>query len=138
MRVFNGFSQFWSTSVQFTHPCLGARSHQAFWSAVLSPCVTFLNDINDVLSFYKETVHGEDFEVGRLYRRSVQENQPYPEVFRQTFDNGLTAYRRVPALATDEQRHHLDRCMRAFIHWHFHSSRYRWQSIYPGLAPLEV
>ena len=49
--------------------------------------------------------------------------------------HGLTAYRRVLALATDEQRPHLDRYMRAFIHWHF---RYRWQSIYPCLAPLEV
>ena len=44
VRIFNGFSQFWFTSLQFTHPCLSARSHQAFWSAVLSPCVTFLND----------------------------------------------------------------------------------------------
>ncbi|MEU0213859.1 hypothetical protein ABZ281_01640 [Streptomyces sp. NPDC006265] len=73
-----------------------------------------------------------------MYRSSVQENQPYLEVFRQTFDNGLTAYRGVLALTTDEQRPRLDRYMRAFVHWHFHSSRYRWQSIYPGLAPLEV
>ncbi|MFJ8053542.1 hypothetical protein [Streptomyces luteogriseus] len=30
VRIFNGFSQFWFTSLQFTHPCLSARSHQAF------------------------------------------------------------------------------------------------------------
>ncbi|KUO05593.1 hypothetical protein AQJ67_05475 [Streptomyces caeruleatus] len=137
VRIFNGFSQFWFTSLQFTDPCLNARSHQAFWSAALSPCVTFLNDINDVLSFYKEAVHGEDFVVGRLYRQAVQGDRPYLEVYRQTLHNGLAAYRHILALASDEQRPWLDRYMRAFIHWHFRSSRYRWQNVYPGLSPLE-
>uniref|UniRef100_A0AAU1IAF5 Trichodiene synthase n=1 Tax=Streptomyces sp. NBC_00180 TaxID=2903632 RepID=A0AAU1IAF5_9ACTN len=138
VRIFNGFSQFWFTSLQFTDPCLDACSQRAFWSAALSPCVTFLNDINDVLSFYKEAVHGGDFVAGRIYRRSVKENVPYLAVYREILESGLTAYRRVPALADDEQRRHLDRYMQAFIHWHFRSPRYGWQKIYPGLTPIRV
>ncbi|MFE2107152.1 hypothetical protein ACFXAF_14945 [Kitasatospora sp. NPDC059463] len=138
VRVFNGFSQFWFTSLQFTDPCLEATRNRAFWAAALSSCVAFLNDINDVLSFYKEALHGEDFATGRIRRRAVSENIPYLLAYRRSLDSGLAAYRRVLALATDEQRPHLDRYMTAFAHWHFHCRRYRWQDVYPGLTPIEV
>ncbi|MFI1485458.1 hypothetical protein [Streptomyces sp. NPDC020747] len=138
VRVFNGFSQFWFTALQFTDPCLSAHRNRPFWSAALSPCVAFLNDINDVLSFYKEAVHGEDFLASRIYRRSVSENIPYLAAYRRSLDSGLAAYRRVLELADDEQRPHLDRYMTAYAYWHFHCRRYRWHAIYPGLTPIDV
>ncbi|WP_327596769.1 hypothetical protein [Streptomyces chartreusis] len=112
--------------------------HPAFWSAVLSPGVTFLNDINDVLSFYKEAVHGHDFTTSRIYRHSVRENIPYLTAYRRTLDSGLAAYHRALSPATPEQRPHLDRYMTAFAYWHLHSSRYRWQHIHPHLTPLDT
>ncbi|OLZ63810.1 hypothetical protein AV521_37635 [Streptomyces sp. IMTB 2501] len=138
VRVFNGFSQFWFVSLQFTDPCLNAHRDRAFWSAALSSCVTFLNDANDVLSFYKEAVDGEDFIASRIYRRSVSENIPYLAAYRRCLDSGLAAYHRILDLATDEQRPHLDRYMRGFTYWHFHCRRYRWHDIYPGLTPIDI
>ena len=138
VRVFNGFSQFWFTTLQFTDPCLGAQRNRAFWSAALSSCVAFLNDVNDILSFYKEAVHGGDFLASRIYRRSVSENIPYLAAYRRSLDSGLAAYRRVLDLATDEQRPHLDRYMTAFAYFHFHCRRYRWHDIYPGLTPIDI
>ncbi|MGW3935168.1 hypothetical protein [Streptomyces phaeochromogenes] len=138
VRVFNGFSQFWFTALQFTDPCLSAQHHRAFWSAALSSCVAFLNDVNDVLSFYKEAVHGEEVLASRIYRRSVSENIPYLVAYRRSLDSGLAAYRRVLDLATDEQRPHLDRYMTAFAYFHFHCRRYRWHDIYPGLTPIDI
>jgi hypothetical protein len=138
VRVFNGFSQFWFTSVQFADPCLNASDNRAFWSAALSSGVAFLNDVNDVLSFYKEAVHGADFAASRIYRRSVKENLPYLDVYRQSLDSGLAAYHRVLDLATEQQRPHLDRYLTGFAYWHFHCRRYRWQDVYPDLAPMEL
>ncbi|MEV6977294.1 hypothetical protein [Kitasatospora sp. NPDC093806] len=138
VRVFNGFSQFWFTSLQFTDPCLDARRARAFWAAALNSCVAFLNDANDVLSFYKEAVHGEDFTVSRIHRRAVSEGIPYLAAYRRSLDGGVGAYRRVLELATEEQRPHLDRYMTGFAYWHFHCRRYRWQDVYPGLAQIEV
>jgi hypothetical protein len=138
VRVFNGFSQFWFTSLQFSDPCLDAGSDRAFWSAALNSCVTFLNDVNDVLSFYKEAVHGDDFIASRIYRRSVQEEIPYLAMYRESLDSGLDAYRRVLRLATDEQRPHLDRYMMGFAYWHFHCRRYRWNDIYPDLTQIDI
>ncbi len=138
VRVFNGFSQFWFASLQFTDPCLSAHRNRAFWSAALSSCVAFLNDINDVLSFYKEAVSGEDFIASLIYRRSVSENIPYLAAYRRSLEGGVAAYRRVLDLATDEQRPHLDRYMTAFAYWHFHCRRYRWQDIYPALTPIDI
>ncbi|MET8542147.1 hypothetical protein ABZW03_16035 [Kitasatospora sp. NPDC004799] len=137
VRVFNGFSQFWFTSLQFTDPCLSAHRHRAFWSAALSSGVAFLNDVNDVLSFYKEAVHGGDFTASRIHRRAVSEGIPYLDAYRRSLDSGLAAYRRVLDLATDEQRPYLDRYMTAFAYWHFHCRRYRWQDVYPGLTPID-
>ncbi|MEU1283605.1 hypothetical protein [Kitasatospora sp. NPDC005856] len=138
VRVFNGFSQFWFTSLQFTDPCLRSDRNRAFWSAALSSCVAFLNDVNDVLSFYKEAVHGEDFLASRIHRRTVAEGIPYLAAYRRSLDSGLAAYRRVLDLATDEQRPHLDRYMKAFAFWHLHCRRYRWQDVYPGLTPVDA
>jgi len=138
VRTFNGYGQFWFTSLQFVDPCLSAHRNSAFWSAALSSCDAFLSDMNDVLSFYKEAVHGEDFVVSRIYRRSVQENIPYLAAYRRCFDGGLAAYRRILDLASDEQRPHLDRYMTGYVYWHFHSRRYRWQDIYPGLPPIDT
>jgi len=116
----------------------GAQHNRAFWSAALSSCVAFLNDVNDILSFYKEAVHGGDFLASRIYRRSVSENIPYLAAYRRSLGSGLAANRRVLDLATDEQRPHLDRYMTAFAYFHFHCRRYRWHDIYPGLTPIDI
>ncbi|MER5636621.1 hypothetical protein ABT095_06685 [Kitasatospora sp. NPDC002227] len=138
VRVFNGFSQFWFTSLQFADPCLDAGRHRAFWAAALSSGVAFLNDINDVLSFYKEAVHGEDFLIGRIHRQSLKEGIPYLAAYRRSFDSGLAACRRTLDLATEEQRPYVDRYLTGFAYWHLHCRRYRWQDVYPGLAMIDV
>ncbi|MFD0275350.1 hypothetical protein ACFVHB_15795 [Kitasatospora sp. NPDC127111] len=138
VRAFNGFSQFWFTSLQFADPCLRADTHRGFWSAALGSGVAFLNDINDVVSCYKEAVHGADFAVSRIHRRSVAERLPYLAAYRQTLDSGISAYRRVLDLATEEQRPHLDRYLTGFTHWQLHCARYRWREVYPALAPLDA
>ncbi|MFE2325289.1 hypothetical protein ACFXD5_15440 [Streptomyces sp. NPDC059385] len=138
VRIFNGFSQFWFTSLQFTDPSLSAHRHRAFWTAALSSCVAYLNDINDVLSFYKEAVDGEDFRISRIHRRAVQEHIPYLTSYRRSLDSGLAAYQRVLRLSTDEQRPHLERYMTAYVYWHLHCRRYRWHDIYPDLAMIDV
>lgn len=80
----------------------------------------------------------QDFIASLIYRRSVSENIPFLAAYRRSLDSGVAAYRRVLDLATDEQRPHLDRYMRAFAYWHFHCRRYRWQDIYPGLAQIDI
>ncbi|MFG2874518.1 hypothetical protein ACGFYU_05795 [Streptomyces sp. NPDC048337] len=138
VRIFNGFSQFWFTSLQFADSSLSAHRHRAFWTAALSSCVSYLNDINDVLSFYKEAVDGEDFRISRIHRRAVQEGIPYLASYRRSVDSGLAAYRRVLRLADDEQRPYLERYMTAFVYWHLHCRRYLWQNVYPGLTMIDV
>ncbi|MER7674421.1 hypothetical protein ABTY61_38990 [Kitasatospora sp. NPDC096128] len=133
VRAFNGFSQFWFAMLQFTDPCLAAHRNRAFWAAALSSCVAFLNDVNDVLSCYKEAVHGADFLASRPYRQAVSEGIPYLTAYRRSLDGGLAAYRRILDLADEEQRPHLERYMTGFAYWHFHCPRYRWQDLYPGL-----
>ncbi|MGA5822021.1 hypothetical protein ACPC54_29660 [Kitasatospora sp. NPDC094028] len=54
------------------------------------------------------------------------------EAYRQSFDSGLAAYRRVLDRATDDQRPHLGRYMTAFAYWHLHCRRYRWSGVHPG------
>ncbi|MFF4381808.1 hypothetical protein [Kitasatospora sp. NPDC001547] len=49
-----------------------------------------------------------------------------------------TSNRRILDLATDEQRPHLDRYMKAFAFWHLRCRRYRWQDVYPGLTPIDA
>jgi hypothetical protein len=138
VRVFNGFSQFWFLSLQFADSCLDASVHRRFWAAALSSCVAYLNDINDVLSCYKEAVHGEDFLIGRIHRRSAQEGIPYLAAYRRSLDSGLAAYHRILDLATEEQRPYLDRYMTGFAYWHLHCRRYLWQDVYPGLRMIDV
>ncbi|MER5352162.1 hypothetical protein ABT093_17770 [Kitasatospora sp. NPDC002551] len=137
-RTFNGFSQFWFTSLQFTAPCLRADTHRAFWSAALSSGVAFLNDVNDVVSFYKEAVHGADFATGRIHRRAVTEGIPYLAAYRRVLAGGRAAHRRVLDLATEEQRPHLDRYLTGFTHWQLHCRRYRWQDVYPDLTMIDA
>ncbi|MFD4908517.1 isoprenoid biosynthesis enzyme family protein [Kitasatospora purpeofusca] len=137
VRVFNGFSQFWFVTLQFTDPCLAAHRNRAFWAAAMSSCVAFLNDVNDVLSCYKEAVHGADFAVSRVYRKVVREDIPYLTAYRRTLDGGLAAHRRITGLATEEQRPYLDRYMTGYAYWHLHCRRYRWQDVYPDLLPLD-
>ncbi|GAA1959296.1 hypothetical protein [Kitasatospora viridis] len=138
VRIFNGFSQFWFTSLQFTDPSLRAEDNRGFWAAALSAGVAFLNDVNDVLSFYKEAVHGGDFAVSRIHRQSVAGRVPYLTAYRRAVEGGLAAYRRILALASEEQRPHLERYLTGFAYWHFHCPRYRWQDVYPELTMIEV
>ncbi|KPI06586.1 hypothetical protein OV450_3698 [Actinobacteria bacterium OV450] len=138
VRAYNGFSQFWFVSLQFTHPCLDAGSNRAFWSAALSSGVTFLNDVNDVLSCYKEALDGADFAGSRLYRTSMREGIPYQTVARRALAGGLAARDRLLALATDDQRPHLERYAAGYVYFHLRCRRYRWNDIYPGLTPIDT
>ncbi|MFF4368335.1 hypothetical protein [Streptomyces sp. NPDC001594] len=138
VRAYNGFSQFWFVSLQFTDPCLEARTNRAFWSASLCSGVTFLNDVNDVLSSYKEAVDGADFVRSRLHRDSVREGAPYRAVARRTLDGGLTARDRILALATDDQRPHLERYTAGYVYFHLRCRRYRWNDVYPALTPIDT
>ncbi|MFI8823947.1 hypothetical protein [Streptomyces sp. NPDC053431] len=138
VRAYNGFSQFWFVSLQFTDRCLDARTNRAFWSCSLSSGVTFLNDINDVLSSYKEAVDGADFVSSRLYRTCVREGIAYQAVVRRTLESGLSARDRLLALAADDQRAHLERYVAGYVYFHLRCRRYRWNDIYPALTPIDT
>ncbi|WP_225804466.1 hypothetical protein [Streptomyces sp. NK15101] len=138
VRAYNGFSQFWFVSLQFTDPCLDARTNRAFWSASLCSGVTFLNDVNDVLSSYKEAVDGADFVSSRLYRSCVREGVAYRAVARRTLDSGLGARDRLLALASADQRPHLERYAAGYVCFHLRCRRYRWNDVYPGLTPIDT
>ncbi|GAA3372928.1 hypothetical protein GCM10017750_00200 [Streptomyces racemochromogenes] len=138
VRAYNGFSQFWFVSLQFTHPGLDACGNRAFWSAALPSGVTFLNDLNDVLSCYKEALDGTDFAGSRLYRISMREGIPYQAVARRTLAGGLAARDRLLALAADDQHPHVERYAAGYVYFHLRCRRYRWNDIYPGLTPTDT
>ncbi|MGW6915353.1 hypothetical protein ACWGB8_16280 [Kitasatospora sp. NPDC054939] len=51
---------------------------------------------------------------------------------------GLAARDRLLALATDEQRPHVERYLGGYVYFHLRCRRYRWNDVYPGLAPIDV
>ncbi|MFJ8477940.1 hypothetical protein [Kitasatospora sp. NPDC094011] len=137
VRALTGFAEPWALSLQFVDPCLRVATNWGFWVAALSPMVTFINGLNDVLSFYKEAIDGTDFQGSRVYRRAVREGVPYLDSYRETLDAGLAAHQQILRLATDEQRPHLDRYLTGYLHWHLRSPRYRLQDLRPSLTPID-
>ncbi|GGS74046.1 hypothetical protein GCM10010222_13790 [Streptomyces tanashiensis] len=99
----------------------------------------FYSAVNGVLmeSELDPDASDED-DISRIHRRAVQEGIPYLASYRHSVDSGLEAYRRVLRLANDEQRPHLERYMTAYVYWHLHCRRYRWQDVYPDLAMIDV
>ncbi|MGA5278507.1 hypothetical protein ACPCKL_33020 [Streptomyces cellulosae] len=65
-----GFSEFWGYTLAFAGPSLKSWR---LWASVMEPMVAYLNDVNDLLSIYKEAVDGRDFSLNRLYRISVRQ-----------------------------------------------------------------
>ncbi|WP_017558629.1 isoprenoid biosynthesis enzyme family protein [Nocardiopsis baichengensis] len=136
VRSLTGFCEMWFTSLQFLDPCLSFTGNMGFWAPALSSMVKFLNDFNDLLSFYKEAIDEHDFAVSRIYRNAVRHGEPYVDCYRSTLDSGIDAYRRIMDLGDERQRPFLENYMRGFIYWHLHVKRYRWWEVYPDIYPV--
>ncbi|MFF3115641.1 hypothetical protein ACFVSN_41470 [Kitasatospora sp. NPDC057904] len=133
VRARSGYCEIWSAALQFAAPCLEIGADRRFWAAALSPTVGFLNDFNDLLSFYKEAVDGDDFLASRIYRHAMTRGVPYLDAFRDVFVAARATHRRLRELASAEQYPYIDRFVTGFVHWHFCVPRYRWQDVYPTL-----
>jgi Trichodiene synthase (TRI5) len=138
VRRASGFADFWSTTLQFADASLEFCGNVGFWARALPPMVDFLNEFNDVLSFYKEALDGRDLIGSKPYRAAVRKGIPYLDAYRQALDLGLRSYRQVLDLADDKQRPYLDNYMKGYIYWHMHTARYRWKDIFPAINVISV
>ncbi|WP_197356494.1 hypothetical protein [Streptomyces clavuligerus] len=138
VRGRTGFCAFWFSAAQFLHPGLDFCRNVSFWAAALPSMVDFLNDGNDVLSFYKEALHGGDFTSNAIYRSAVRQDIPYLDAYRATLDRYRRSERRILALADDVQRPYLAHLMTGYTYWHLHVSRYHWQELDPRFAPISL
>jgi hypothetical protein len=133
-----GFAEFWSATLQFADPSLEFCGNVGFWAGALHPMVDFLNEFNDVLSFYKEAMDGRDLIGSKPYRAALRNGIPYLDAYRQALDLGLRSYRQILDLADDEQRPYLDNYMKGYIYWHTHTVRYRWKDIFPAINLMGI
>ena len=138
VRRASGFAEFWSTLLQFVDPCLDFCANLRFWAAALRPMVDFLNEFNDVLSFYKEAMDGRDLIWSKPYRTAVRQGIPYLDAYRQALDLGIRSYQQVLDLADDRQRPYLDNYMKGYIYWHTHTARYRWKDLFPEIRLMDI
>ncbi|MDS1272667.1 hypothetical protein RIF23_20490 [Lipingzhangella sp. LS1_29] len=136
VRSLTGFCEMWFTSLQFLDPCLYFSRNMGFWAPSLSFMVKFLNDFNDLLSFYKEAVNEHDFAVSRIYRNAIRSRKAYVDCYGDTLNSGVDAYHRIMDLGNEEQRPFLENYMQGFIYWHLHVKRYRWWEVYPDIYPV--
>jgi hypothetical protein len=138
VRRASGFAEFWSTLLQFVDPCLDFCANLRFWAAALRPMADFLNEFNDVLSFYKEAMDGRDLVWSKPYRTAVREGISYLDAYRQALDLGVRSYQQVLDLADDRQRPYLDNYMKGYIYWHTHTARYRWKDLFPAIRLMDI
>lgn len=138
VRWASGFAEFWSTLLQFVDPCLDFCRNLRFWATALRPMVDFLNEFNDVLSFYKEALDGRDLMWSKPYRTAVRQGISYLDAYRQALDLGLRSYRQILDLADDQQRPYLDNYMKGYIYWHTHTARYRWKDLFPAIILMGI
>lgn len=141
IRHYNGICEFFFLSLQFKGGSLAYPGNAAFWADIMSPCVAYLNDFNDVLSIYKEAVNGGDFAASRMFLKSLGSDAPsYADVYQSTLRSGMTSYE---AIARTAARHGIDaqaylvHFMRGFVYWQLHCPRYRWRELFPNLADSE-
>ncbi|MGL5742807.1 MAG: hypothetical protein ACRCXC_09825 [Legionella sp.] len=108
IRLRSWFCAFWFGMLQFLHPSLDFINHAKLWSAALNSMADFLIDINDVSSFDKEAIPGNDFVTSRIYRRSVHEGISYVDAFWATLESGERAERHIISLANESQRPYVE------------------------------
>lgn len=138
VRRASGFAEFWSTTLQFADPSLEFCGNVGFWAGALHPMVDFLNEFNDVLSFYKEAMDGRDLIVSKPYRAAVRKGIPYLDAYQHALDLGLQSYRQILDLADGSRRRYLDNFMKGYIYWHTHTARYRWKEIFPAINLMDI
>ncbi|MER7702430.1 hypothetical protein ABTX81_05970 [Kitasatospora sp. NPDC097605] len=138
IRSRSGFCEAYATALQFVDPCMDFVENLAFWGAAMGQLVVFLNDINDVLSFYKEALDGRDFTVSSIYGESVRNGIPYRDAYRAKLDSGLRAQRRIIELAGPERTPHVENYLHGYWYWHLHVDRYGWGDLIPGLERIEI
>jgi Trichodiene synthase (TRI5) len=138
VRRASGFAEFWSATLQFVDPSLEFCGNVGFWAGALHPMVDFLNEFNDVLSFYKEALDGRDLISSKPYRAALRKGIPYLDAYRQALDLATRSYRQILDLADDKQRPYLDNYMKGYIYWHTHTARYRWKDILPAIHLMDI
>lgn len=140
IRGYNGFCEYWFLSAQFLGGSLDFPSNVTFWADIMPSCVTFLNDFNDLLSFYKEAIDGESFATNRLFLKSLANSAAsYPDIYLRTLRSGMAAYHTIARSAAGQDGdalRHVVHYMRGFVYWSFHSPRYRWRELFPDLDYL--
>ena len=138
IRHYNGICEFFFLSLQFKGGSLAYPGNAAFWADIMSPCVAYLNDFNDVLSIYKEAVNGGDFAASRMFLKSLRQDAPsYADVYQATLQSGMASYEaiaRTAACHAIDAQIHLVHFMRGFVYWQLHCPRYRWRELFPNLV----
>ncbi|SDM41326.1 Trichodiene synthase (TRI5) [Allokutzneria albata] len=126
VRNRTGFCEYYFSSLALAYDCLDFTGNLAFWGAALGRMVDYLNDLNDLISCYKEFLEG-DFPANTVFRRAAHRGTSFLDAYAWTFDRGMSAYRRILELANPEQRPHVERYLKGYIHWHLTCGRYRWE-----------
>lgn len=138
IRDLAGFNELWCALLQFAHPSLSLSGDLRYWAATFRTMNHFISDINDVCSFHKEILDGDDFLLSRICRESRKSGRPYLEVYGETVDRALRSHTLVQQAATPEQRPYVRRFQRGYVYWHTHTERYRWDELVPGTVLLDV
>ncbi|MFE0178480.1 hypothetical protein ACFWZ2_39845 [Streptomyces sp. NPDC059002] len=125
VRRRSGYGEFFATALAVAYGCLDFERNIPLWGATLSSWVDFFNDINDLMSCYKETLGGE-FPVNSIYRKAVQNGLPLMDSYEAAFRRGVANYHRIHDLGSSEQRPLLLHYLQGYVHWHLTSDRYRW------------
>ncbi|GLF94954.1 isoprenoid biosynthesis enzyme family protein [Streptomyces yaizuensis] len=136
VRIRSGYNAFWSGMIQFLHPGLDFCRNTSFWAHVLPWTSLYLADMNDALSFYKESLDEREFTTSAIYREAVRRRIPYTESYRRTLERALLSRRRALACADDTQRPYLATYMNGYVYWHLRVERYRWSDLVPELTPV--
>lgn len=138
IRHYNGICEFFFLSLQFVGGALDYPGNVTFWADIMSPCVAYLNDFNDVLSVYKEAINGRDFANSRMFLKSVRVGAPpYVDIYQETLRSGVAAYNAIASTASAHSRDaqaQLVHFMRGFIYWQFHCPRYQWRDLFPEIS----
>lgn len=133
-----GYNELWGVTLQFAHPSLAFLNNLRYWAATCGLMSKFIADINDVCSFYKESLDGDDFAASRIYRISEQTGIPYLHAYRNVLNRAITCGNRAHALADPEQQPYVKHFQQGYIYFHVHTDRYRWHEIVPTLSKLEI
>ncbi|MEV0385682.1 hypothetical protein [Nonomuraea sp. NPDC050643] len=128
VRVRSGFGEYYATAMSVAYRCLSFDDNMPHWGATLGHWGNYVNDVNDLMSFYKEILGGE-FTTSRIYRNAIQHGMSLTDSYEEVFQRAVAGFDRIRELGTSAQRPHLLHYLQGFVHWHLTSRRYRWAEL---------